>query len=70
MIINTVSKLIVFQFGLTPLHLAVDRGYVELVKKLLGSGADPGVKDGVRRIWLTNVAATVLHILVMTSIYM
>ena len=36
----------------------MDGGYLELVKKMLDSGADPDVYDAVSRFWLTNVVAT------------
>ncbi|XP_057506678.1 LOW QUALITY PROTEIN: uncharacterized protein LOC130789911 [Actinidia eriantha] len=33
-------------FGLTPLHIAVWRNHIPIVKRLLASGADPNARDG------------------------
>ena len=42
------------QFGSTPLHEAAKRDSVEVVTKLLDSGADLHVRDSVSKIFLSN----------------
>ncbi len=46
-------------FGETPLHVAVDRGYLDIVKLLLERGADPNLQS--------NEGNTPLHLSVISS---
>ena len=40
------------QDGWTPLHWAANKGYSEVLTKLLDSGADMGVQDKVRKVYV------------------